>query len=95
MNLNERGSGTIPIVAIQLPIAAPMPWGCRCTWQFHPTQRIKAIKFLNADCEVLEHRQAFNDSHIEIPLVVSIAGKRGRGRPRNEEGRWHKKSASA
>lgn len=89
MNLNERGSGTIPIMPIELPIAAPVPEGCGCAWQFHPIQRKKSVKFLHADCDVLEHREAFNESHIEVPVLVTTE-KRGRGRPRNPEGQWHK-----
>jgi hypothetical protein len=90
MNLNERGAGTYPIDPIELPIDAPIPLGCGCAWQFHPKQRIKSIKFLHADCAVLAHKVAFNESHIEVPVLVSVEEKRGRGRPRNLAGQWHK-----
>jgi hypothetical protein len=96
MNVNERGSGTYPVPAIEISLFQPLPNGCGCTWSYDLTRRVKYIKFLYSECPVFEHRLAFADASTPIPEIVPVATeKRGRGRPRNESGQWHRKSADS
>jgi hypothetical protein len=79
------------MTTIELPIAEPLPEGCECTWQFHPKTGLKSIKVFHANCPVAAHVMAHrHDDLIEPPAVEVPAAKRGRGRPRNEAGQWHK-----
>jgi hypothetical protein len=96
MNLNERGAGTYPIVPIELPIDGWIPERCACAWAYDHKRRVKYIKFLHANCPVTRHRVAFDNSHIETPIVVTkLPEKKGRGRPKVESGQWHKKKAAS
>jgi len=93
--LNEMGAGTVPITPIEMPIDMPLPEGCACAWGFDAMRRVKYVKFLHANCGVYKHRLAFADSHMVTPLIVSeLPQRRGRGRPRNEQGQWHQKGAA-
>lgn len=79
-------------MAIELLISEPIPHECNCSWQFHPKEGTKTIKVFNADCGVAEHVKARRESTIDVfPSSEIPTEKRGRGRPRNETGQWHKK----
>ena len=96
MNLNERGSGTIPIDPIELPLWAPLPDGCGCSWGYDMTRGRKYVKYLYRECAVMVHRIAFVDSQISTPEITIVTKKkRGKGRPKNESGQWHKKSSDS
>lgn len=87
MHLNETGSGTYPMKPIELPWNMPIPNGCSCKWDFHIESRTKVLKFLDYGCKILDHRIAFEESHLNTPTIVEFAGpkkERGqRGKDRN------------
>jgi hypothetical protein len=83
---------TSPQEPIRLAIIQSIPWNCDCTWEFDTKSDTKSLKFLYANCGVLEHRQAFAKAQAaEEVLVGIIQPTRKRGRPRNPGGQWHKK----
>lgn len=80
---------------IELPMAEPLPEGCECHWAYNAAKRVKYIKNYHANCKVTDHVTAYKESYSERHSTVDIpVEKKGRGRPRNNAGQWHKKRSA-
>jgi hypothetical protein len=80
---------------VEMPIGEPLPEGCACTWQYDTKRRMKSIKVFHANCDIAEHVKAYRESHSEVPVLAEVVpAKRGRGRPRNPHGQWHKEESA-
>jgi hypothetical protein len=84
------------MTTIEMPMGEPLPEGCACTWQYDDKRRVKSIKVFHANCDIPEHVKAYRRSQVEAPVLAEVipAEKRGRGRPRNPAGQWHKEESA-
>ena len=98
MNSTDEG-GTYPLPPIELPMNKPIPQGCVCKWDYDVKRRIKGIKFLAHACDVMNHRQAWNQAQereqanmrVELPGMKRQRGDRGKDK--NPRKRPEEKSA--